>query len=61
MNRFTRIFFQMCTRDANSFVLALIVLDHEFALVNDRQLILTDLIALGQVGIKIIFPCEDAT
>ena len=61
MNRLARIFFKMCTRDANSFVLAPIVLDHELAVVNDRQLILTDLIALGQVGIKIILPGKDTT
>ncbi len=55
MYRLAGILFEMRARDADAFVIAVGVLNKEFTVLDDRQLILTDLVALGQIGIELIF------
>ncbi len=50
---------QMQPLDANSHRLAVFEIDDNFALAHDRRFVLADLIALRQVGIKIVLPIED--
>ena len=53
-----RILFKMCARDADRFDRPIVQQNIQRARCHDRQFVLTDLIALWQVGIKIILARE---
>ncbi len=58
VNGFTRVFFQMRAGDAHAFFLAAIELNDDLTLFDDGQLVLADLIALGQVRIEVVLSRE---
>ena len=58
VQRFASVLLQMQALDANALGVAINV-NLDFALADDRLLVLRDLIALGQIRIEIILPVED--
>ena len=63
MQRLARVFFQMRTHQAHGFVhsfLAHFQKERHLAALHHRNFKLADLVALGQVGVEIIFPRKDA-
>ncbi len=58
MNRFARILLQVQTLDPHGEDRAVVALDRDLALADDRVLKLADLIALGQIGIEIVLPVK---
>ena len=57
MQRFAGVFFEMKARDADALFLA-VVIDLDPAVGGEREFVLRDLVALGQIGIEIIFAGE---
>ena len=50
-----------CARaDADTLRLAVVAVDHQQAIVAQRQLVLADLVAFGQVGVAVVLAREDA-
>ena len=58
VQRFAGILFEMQPLDADPHRLAVRHVDRDLALADDRRFILADLVALRQVGIKIVLPVE---
>ena len=61
VQRFARVFFEMGTRELNLYFAARRRNDGDLATLHDRDLELADLVALGKIGIEIVFSCEDRT
>ena len=59
MQRLASVFFQMSASDADHLADALIQINGQLTLLHDGQFVLADLIALGQIGIKIILAGKD--
>jgi hypothetical protein len=60
VQRLAGILFQVGTQDANGFG-APVSNDFQRAVLHDRQFVLGNLVALGQVGVEVIFSREDGT
>jgi len=58
MQGFTCIFFQMQPFEVNDFALSF-TFNQQFAAFGHRQFVLSNLVALGQIRIKIIFPAKN--
>ena len=58
VQRFAGVLFQMKALDADRHGIAIGHIEHDLALPDDRRLVLTDLIALRQVGIEIVLAVE---
>ena len=54
MNRLARILLEVRARDADALVVAVRIRDEQLAVLHDRQFVLADLVALGQVRVEII-------
>ena len=54
VDRLARIFLQMRASDADTLVVAVGILNIQFAVLDDRQFVLADLVTLGQVRIEVI-------
>ncbi len=59
MYRLARILFKVRSCNSDSLFIAIGVLDEQFTILDDGQLELTDLVAFGQIRIKIILAFED--
>ncbi len=56
MYRLTGVFFQVCASNINRFIAAIFQLNDYLSTADDGKFKLTNLVALGKIGIKIIFP-----
>ena len=60
MERFAGVLFKVETLDPDLAAGAVLQIDGDLALANDRLFVLADLIALGQIGIEIILAVKNA-
>ena len=58
---FARVLLEVRARNADALVLAVGILDEQLAVLDDRQLVLADLVALGQVRVEVVLAREDRT
>ncbi len=58
MDRFAGIFFQMCPRNADALFSATVDRNDQLTVLDDRQLVLADLVTLRQIGIEVVLARE---
>ena len=61
VNRFARVLFEVRASNADAFLGAFLVGDEKFAMLDDRQFVLADLVSLRQVGIEVVLAREHRT
>ena len=59
VDRLTGIFLEVRPRDADTLLVALVVGNEEFAVFDDGQLVLANLVALRQVRVEVVLACEN--
>ncbi len=61
MDGLARVFLEVRPGNADTLLIAVRIADEQFAVLDDRQLILADLVALGQVRIEVVLAGEYRT
>ena len=54
MNGLARILLEVCTGNADAFFVALVVTDKQFTMLDNGQVVLADLVSLGQIRVEVI-------